>query len=56
MSTPLAEHLGKLYRIANGALKTCEIERRPEAGKSFWTGYRQALDDLKDFAGKEGLV
>lgn len=50
----MAEHMRKLYRIADGAIGACEREHRPEqaaAGKRFWDGYRQALDDISDFFG-----
>lgn len=56
MTSPLAEQLGKMQRIAEGGLRTTAQRHPTTVGHSFWDGYRQAVDDLKDFAGKEGLV
>jgi hypothetical protein len=53
-SEDVSEHMAKLYRIAEGAQRACEREHRPEqsaAGKKWWDGYRQALDDISDFFG-----
>ena len=54
--TDLAEHLVKMRRIAEGGLRTTAQRHPSEVGRSFWDGYRQAVEDLRDFAGKEGLV
>jgi hypothetical protein len=50
----LSDHLVKLYRICEGALRACENELQPEQrerNKRWWDGYRQALDDISHFLG-----
>lgn len=42
----LSEHVAKLYRISEGALRTCEDKER---SKAWWEGYRQALDEISYF-------
>jgi hypothetical protein len=50
MQTALHEHLNKLHRIADGAMR---VGRERKMETKWWDGYRQALDDISDFVEKE---
>jgi hypothetical protein len=55
----LGDHLHKLGRIADGALRTIEQRKsspHPSRNHAFWDGYRQCAEDIEDFARKHGYI
>lgn len=56
---PLKEYLGKLRKMAEGALRSVDRNtaedpkgRDHEKQRAWWQGYRQCLDDVEDVVQK----